>query len=318
MTETLAVEIKKVPKKYWVIVGVALLLLFLYVRKRNAVSTQTSAATDNLTSAMSIPGGIQYAPITSGVTGGTGNNQSDISSVFGNNAMRVDGVQNTTSQTPSNNYAANNTYLTNASNYPTATDGLNVTADVNLHGGTGVYLPNGNEITVGDIGNYVKVHPLDSAQAITELYNYGHSIGLNNVDISNLRSYAREDFGVNPVLGYGVTLTGSTAMPSGLTAGVLPSPALTAPTPTPTPTPVITPAPVSVLSAQELFLKQHPEYVGASQANINRGMNYSTGWGDGTGASSAGNGSGTGGPDAGVGVGTDGAGLGLGGGTGVW
>jgi hypothetical protein len=68
--------IETVPKKYWFIGGGVLILTFLYFRKKaQNQAAAASNASEGLVSALQLPGGLQYAPITSGISGGAGNNQ---------------------------------------------------------------------------------------------------------------------------------------------------------------------------------------------------------------------------------------------------
>lgn len=68
--------------------------------------------------------------------------------------------------------------------------------------GTGVYM-NGKEISVSEVGDFLKNNPMNSVDDMSRAINSGKMAGLSSVDISNLRSYARENYGFNPNYGVG-------------------------------------------------------------------------------------------------------------------
>jgi hypothetical protein len=98
---TIESEIAAVPKKYWFIGGGALLLIFLYLRKRGQDrAAAASSATDGLIGALQLPGGLQYAPITSGVSGGVGANQDSGLPAVSANTLMLGDVATSSTQTP--------------------------------------------------------------------------------------------------------------------------------------------------------------------------------------------------------------------------
>lgn len=68
--------------------------------------------------------------------------------------------------------------------------------------GTGVYM-NGKEISIAEVGDFLKNNPMNSVDDMSRAMNSGQLAGLSSVDMSNLRSYARENFGFNPNYGVG-------------------------------------------------------------------------------------------------------------------
>lgn len=246
--EKIEEKAKAIPRKYWIIGGIVLLLLFLFLRKKRLVAqaqSEQSAATDGLTAAMSLPGGLQFAPITSGVSGGTGNNADSFDSLFGtgaSNALNVGDVAQTTAPATTSN-AASVTYSANASNQPTA--------PVNNSGGLIIGGPTGQFISTQQIKDFFALNPSNAQIAtkaaelhmtsgeIAQAYSIGTGAAYNPVAVyqTQVPGFEWQDSGRLINVGGGVAApsaptTTSTASP---TPSPAPAPAATA-TASPTPT----------------------------------------------------------------------------------
>lgn len=175
-------KIEHVPKTYLAIGAVSIAGLFLFVRSRNAqaqaqAQAQNNNASDGLMSAMQLPGGISYAPISSGGTGFAGG--ADISTVFGN-APKAGDLGASGPNTSQNSAAI--VYDNNTDN----TRRINAVPGQ----GTGIYLQNGQEVTHNDIAGY-----FDSKGGTNQAadLSYGRGIGMGDSDISRAEAIYNVD-----------------------------------------------------------------------------------------------------------------------------
>lgn len=198
IVEKLETEAKKLPRWAWVTIGVVLLLVFLFFRKRAKVAAQNqdaSNASDGMVSALQLPGGLQFAPLTSGGSGGVGNNQDS-----GFPGMTLGDLTDTGGTTNTSTGAVNN-YQTTAATIPGGSSPASGAAPAQLSGGehTGILIngdPN-NELSMGSLLDFFRSNKVSSTSDLAQLYNFGHQQGLSNLGISHARYLAQKYLGVD-------------------------------------------------------------------------------------------------------------------------
>jgi hypothetical protein len=201
-----------VPKKYWIAGGAgALLLLLIFARRRRAAPADTGAA-DGLVSALQLPGGLQYAPVTSGVSGGTGANQdSGLPQVAPATLMLGDVTSNQAPQPltaatipgssppPAPAPAPRTTASTRPapSPFPSPSNPGVAPSPPASDNSSGIIKPDGTEIPRDEVLNFFKSHPVNTPEDLTHLYSFGQSLGLSNLGISQARYIALRDLGMD-------------------------------------------------------------------------------------------------------------------------
>jgi hypothetical protein len=199
-----------VPKKYWIAGGAgALLLLLIFARRRRAAPADTGAA-DGLSAAMQLPGGLQYAPITSGVSGGVGANQdSGLPQVAPATLMLGDVASNqapqplTAATIPGASPAPAPAPPASASNRPAPTPFPSPSnrdlapSPPPSDNSSGIIKPDGTEIPRDQVLAFFKAHPVNTPDDLAHLYNFGQSLGLSNLGISQARYIAERDLGMD-------------------------------------------------------------------------------------------------------------------------